>query len=143
MSDLSIGKLSRASGVKVPTIRYYETIGLLAAPPRSEGGQRRYDKADVERLRFIRHGRALGFGLDDLRALQELSDRPGQSCEHADAIASRQLVEVERRIAGLEAVRAELARMLEHCAHGEVDQCRVIKTLSDHALCGHDHPALD
>ncbi|WP_339744114.1 helix-turn-helix domain-containing protein [uncultured Maricaulis sp.] len=142
MSDLSIGKLSRASGVKVPTIRYYETIGLLAAPPRSEGGQRRYDKADVERLRFIRHGRALGFGLDDLRALQDLSDRPNQSCERADAIASRQLAEVERRIAGLEAVRVELARMLDHCAHGEVDQCRVIETLSDHALCESDHPKI-
>ena len=129
MSDLSIGKLSRASGVKVPTIRYYETIGLLAAPPRSGGGQRRYDKADIERLRFIRHG----------RALQELSDRPSQSCERADAIASRQLAEVERRIAGLEAVRMELARMLDHCAHGEVDQCRVIETLSDHALCEGDH----
>lgn len=139
MSDLSIGKLSRASGVKIPTIRYYETIGLLAEPPRSQGGQRRYDKADIERLRFIRHGRALGFGLDDLRALQDLSDRPSQSCEEADAIARNQLVEVERRIAGLEAVRTELTRMLGHCAHGVVDQCRVIETLSDHALCGSEH----
>tara|TARA_R110000868_G_scaffold203683_1_gene451597 strand:+ start:6741 stop:7172 length:432 start_codon:yes stop_codon:yes gene_type:complete len=139
MSDLSIGKLSRASGVKVPTIRYYESIGLLPSPPRSEGGQRRYDRVDVERLRFIRHGRALGFGLDSLRALQDLSDRPNQSCERADAIARNQLADVERRIAGLEAVRAELTRMLDHCAHGVVDQCRVIETLSDHALCDGDH----
>lgn len=140
MSDLSIGKLSRASGVKVPTIRYYESIGLLPSPPRSEGGQRRYDRDDVERLRFIRHGRALGFGLDSLRALQDLSDRPNQSCERADAIARNQLADVERRIAGLEAVRDELTRMLDHCAHGVVDQCRVIETLSDHALCDGDHP---
>ncbi|MAK63561.1 MAG: MerR family transcriptional regulator [Maricaulis sp.] len=139
MSDLSIGRLSALSGVKVPTIRYYESIGMLDAPPRSPGGQRRYGPDHLERLRFIRHGRDLGFGLDDLRALQDLSARPDQSCDEADRIARRQLLDVERRIAGLEAVRAELLRMVERCSHGVVDECRVIQTLSDHALCAHDH----
>ncbi|WP_203290746.1 MerR family transcriptional regulator [Maricaulis parjimensis] len=139
MSDMSIGRLSGLSGVKVPTIRYYESIGMLEAPPRSPGGQRRYGDAHLERLRFIRHGRDLGFGLDDLRALQDLSNRPDQSCEEADRIARRQLLDVERRIAGLEAVRHELLRMVERCSHGVVDECRVIQTLSDHALCEHEH----
>jgi len=139
MSDISIGKLAALSGVKVPTIRYYETIGMLDAPPRSPGGQRRYDDSHLERLRFIRHGRDLGFGLDDLRALQDLSARPDRPCEEADGIARRQLAEVERRIAGLEAVRGELMRMVERCSHGVVDECRVIQTLSDHALCHGEH----
>lgn len=139
MSDLSIGRLSALSGVKVPTIRYYESIGMLDEPPRSQGGQRRYGSSHLERLRFIRHGRDLGFGLDDLRALQSLSARPDQSCAEADSIARRQLADVERRIAGLEAVRTELLRMVERCSHGVVDECRVIQTLSDHGLCSADH----
>ncbi len=141
MSDLSIGRLSDLSGVKVPTIRYYDSIGMMEAPPRSPGGQRRYGEAHLERLRFIRHGRDLGFGLDDLRALQELSSKPDQSCDEADRIARRQLQDVERRIAGLEAVRTELLRMVERCSHGVVDECRVIQTLSDHALCAHHDQA--
>lgn len=139
MTDLSIGKLATLSGVKVPTIRYYESIGMLEAPPRSPGGQRRYGADHLEQLRFIRHGRELGFGLDDLRALQDLTARPDRPCEEADAIARKQLADVERRIAGLEAVRDELERMVERCSHGVVDECRVIQTLSDHALCEGDH----
>lgn len=139
MSDFSIGQLSRMSTVKVPTIRYYEEIGLIPEPPRTEGGQRRYDQAHLDRLRFIRHGRDLGFSLEDLRSLQSLADRPDQSCADADAIARRQLAEVERRLAGLRALKADLERMVESCAHGVVGECRVIQTLSDHALCDHDH----
>lgn len=139
MSDLSIGVLSRQSGVKIPTIRYYESIGLIPDPPRSPGGQRRYGDPHLERLRFIRHGRELGFSLDDLRALQQLADRPDQSCEEADAIARRQLAEVDRRLAGLQALKADLELMVETCAHGVVGECRVIATLSDHALCAHEH----
>jgi DNA-binding transcriptional MerR regulator len=139
MSDLAIGALSRATRVKIPTIRYYESIGMLAEPPRSPGGQRRYGDAHVERLRFIRHGRDLGFSLEDLRALLELSALPDASCTQADAIARRQLAEVERRLAGLTALKAEFERMLKQCAHGRVGECRVIKTLSDHQLCDHEH----
>jgi DNA-binding transcriptional MerR regulator len=139
MSDISIGSLSRDAGVKVPTIRYYESIGMLPEPPRSPGGQRRYSAAHVERLRFIRHGRDLGFSLDDLRALLELSALPDASCVEADAIARRQLIEVERRLAGLTALKAEFERMLTQCAHGNVGDCRVIQTLSDHTQCGDEH----
>ena len=67
--DYSIGELASETGVKVPTILYYEGIGLIAAPPRTEGNQRRYDSAAVERLRFIAHARAMGFPMDELRAM--------------------------------------------------------------------------
>lgn len=141
MSEISIGALSRRTGVKVATIRYYESIGMLDAPGRTSGGQRRYDAHHLEQLRFIRHGRDLGFGLDDLRALQGLSRQRDRSCEAADRIARRQLVDVERRLAGLNAVRTELRRMVAQCSHGVMDECRVIQTLSDHGLCDGDHAA--
>ena len=99
--DFSIGELARRTQVKVPTIRYYEQIGLLAPPPRTEGQQRRYDKKSIARLVFIRHARELGFNIEAIRALLSLQDNPDQSCSVADRIASARLAEVEERIASL------------------------------------------
>ena len=122
-----IGQAARQSGVKAPTIRYYEQIGLFRAPPRSEGNRRQYGAADLRRLAFIRHARELGFDIDAIRALLALQDQPGQSCAAADQIARARLAEVEQRIASLTALKAELERMVASCAHGSVDQCRVIE----------------
>lgn len=136
----SIGKLSAATGVKVPTIRYYEEIGLLPEAERSAGNQRLYRKEHQERLAFIRHSRELGFPLGDIRELLSLSDRPAMSCAAADVIASRQLAAVKDRIARLKALQQELERMLAQCAHGTISDCKVIKVLSDHENCLHaDH----
>lgn len=132
----SIGDLSRATGVKATTIRYYEQIGLVPAPPRSEGGRRVYGAADSRRLAFIRHARGLGFDIEAIRTLLDLQDRPDQSCAGADSIARRRLAEVERRIAILNALKAELERMISTCAHGKIADCRVIEVLADHAHCG-------
>jgi DNA-binding transcriptional MerR regulator len=137
--NFSIGELSRRTGVKVPTIRYYEQIGLLPPPPRSEGEQRRYEKHAVSRLSFIRHSRELGFDVEAIRTLLSLQDDPDQSCEAADRIASARLGEVERRIQQLTALREELLRMIQQCACGKVAECRVIETLADSS---HDHGRL-
>lgn len=136
---LTIGKLGRAAGVKVPTIRYYEQIGLLPEPERSEGNQRLYSQAAQDRLSFIRHSRDLGFTLEAIRDLLSLSDRPDQSCAAADAIAKAQLAEVESRIARLTALKAELERMVVQCAGGKIADCRVIEVLGNHELCASDH----
>ncbi|WP_354857123.1 MerR family transcriptional regulator [Acetobacter fabarum] len=136
---LSIGKLSGLTGVKVPTIRYYEQIGLLPKPERNEGGQRIYNNISRERLNFIRHARELGFPLDDIRELLALSDDPDQSCEAIDAIAKRQLAEVEHRLVRLNALHRELERMVAQCTCGTVQTCRVIQVLEDHGLCATDH----
>ncbi|MDQ2067964.1 helix-turn-helix domain-containing protein [Xinfangfangia sp. CPCC 101601] len=138
---LPIGKLSAATGVKVPTIRYYEQIGLLPEPGRSAGNQRLYGKSEQERLAFIRHARELGFPLEAIRELLSLSDDPSQPCAAADGIAKRQLQAVNARISRLTALRAELQRMVAQGAHGAISDCRVIETLGNHALCSHDHPA--
>ena len=139
MTDLSIGELSRRAAVKVPTIRYYEQIGLLPAPPRTEGRQRRYGVEDVSRLGFIRHARELGFEVDAIRELLSLSARPEQPCEPADRIVLRHLESVERRIAQLTLLRSELRHMLDGCRHGRMGECRIIQVLADHDQCRHEH----
>lgn len=133
MTQFTIGELAAQSGVKIPTIRYYEQAGLVPPPPRTEGGQRRYDGAALERLRFIRHGRALGFTLDAIRDLLALSETPDCSCAAADGIARRQLAAVEARIAQLTALKAELKRMVETCGQGQVRDCRVIQVMAETA----------
>ncbi len=136
---LSIGKLSDSAGVKVPTIRYYEQIGLLPEAERSGGNQRLYSVAVRDRLAFIRHARDLGFPLEAIRDLLSLSDHPEQSCAAADRIAQAQLVAVEGRIARLMALKSELERMVAQCAGGSVADCRVIECLGNHAHCTSDH----
>ena len=132
---LAIGELARQVGCKVQTIRYYEQIGLLPNPSRTEGNQRRYDMQDAKRLRFIRHGRELGFSLDELRHLLMLADHPDQPCEAVDHIAERHLLDIESKIDRLSALKVELQVMIKQCRGGEIGSCRVIEVLSDHELC--------
>lgn len=133
---LSIGELARHADVKIPTIRYYEQIGLMPETLRTEGKQRRYGKPAIARLAFIRHARELGFEIDAIRTLLSLQDHPEQSCSQADQIAKVRLVEVDKRIASLKALRKELLKMVEECAQGRVGDCRVIETLADRS---HSH----
>ena len=137
--EISIGELSRRTGVKAPTIRYYELVALMPPPSRSEGQQRRYGEAEVSRLTFVRHARELGFEIEAIRELLAMSERPDQSCAEADRIARRHMSEVDRRIGQLTALRAELQRMVDACGHGRVGDCRVIETLANHQHCEHPH----
>lgn len=136
---LSIGDLSRRAGVKVPTIRYYEQMGLISAPDRTEGNQRRYETSDLERLTFIRHARDLGFPIEAIRELLMLSRHPEEPCERADRIAREQLDDVREKIARLRKLEAELARIVSHADCHTVSDCYVIRALSDHGLCEHEH----
>ena len=137
-SSLStIGKLAATAGVKVPTIRFYEQIGLMPAPARTPSDRRLYDEASFRRLSFIRHARHLGFDLDAIRSLLDLSDHPDRPCAEANAIANRHLTAVTNKIAQLEALKAELSRMTSECAGGRVSACKVIEVLHDHDPCAH------
>ncbi|MEQ8604313.1 MAG: helix-turn-helix domain-containing protein [Marivibrio sp.] len=135
----SIGDLSAATGVKVPTIRYYEQMGLMSAPSRSEGGQRRYTTAERDRLGFIRHARDLGLSLDAIRELIALSEEPERSCADVDAIARRHLDQIRARIAQLQRLEGELGRIVQSCSRGTVGDCSVLQALGDHALCETEH----
>ena len=134
----SIGQLSERTGVKVPTIRYYEQAGLIAPPERSAGNQRRYCEAGLERLAFVRHARDLGFALEDIRELIKLSDHPDQGCSEAHEIAHRHLASVRERLANLKRLEQELQRLSAH-DKGQVHNCNVIRSLADHALCDTQH----
>lgn len=136
----SIGDLRQRTGVKAPTIRYYESRGLLDAPERSAGNQRRYGHADLERLGFIRHARDLGFSLDAIAALIDLQGHPDRSCTSATQIAQDQLDAVRQKIRRLRALEAELARIAEGCTgDGPARDCYVLASLADHDLCARDH----
>jgi DNA-binding transcriptional MerR regulator len=137
MAALSIGDLAHATGVKPTTIRFYEAEGLLAPPARTAGGHRVYGKAHLDRLGFIRHGRELGFTMEDIRDLLRLADAaPDAPCEGADAIALRHLAGVRARLARLRSLEAELERMT-CCQQGSIAECRVIEVLGDpsHGHC--------
>lgn len=141
---LSIGELSRRTGVKVPTIRYYEQRGLLPEPGRSGGNQRRYGAAELEKLAFIRHARDLGFPIEAIQSLIELQAHPDRSCLEATQIAHARLEDVRARIRRLSALETELSRIASGC-EGEcgAQDCSVLASLSDHRLCltaDHAHP---
>ena len=139
MQDYTIGDLATQTGVKIPTIRYYEGVGLIPAPPRSEGNQRRYDGAALERLRFIAHARAMGFPMVELKSMLRIANHRDAPCDDIDALVRGRLAEVDTRIERLTALRMELSGMLSSHHHGTVGECRVMEVLSDHEHCSHAH----
>ncbi|WP_262030858.1 MerR family transcriptional regulator [Microvirga sp. Mcv34] len=134
--DLPIGELSRRTGVKVPTIRYYEQIGLLPSPTRTGGQQRRYNVDDVDRLNFIRHARELGFEVEAIRQLLSLTGDPDRSCGDLHEITKAHLHEVNSKIERLIALRDELRTIMD-CDSQRVAGCRIIEVLADHGRCQH------
>ena len=140
---MKIGELAVAAGSNPETIRYYEQIGVLPVPPRTGSNYRDYGPEHVTRLSFIRHARSLGFELGDIRALLDLSDRPDQDCAAVDHITTQHLRAVEAKIAQLEALRRELQRMVTTCRRGQVAECRIIESLSQHTGCGSGHVGAD
>ncbi|WP_299663601.1 helix-turn-helix domain-containing protein [uncultured Ruegeria sp.] len=135
----SIGELSRQTGVKVPTIRFYEGKGLLPRPARTAGNQRRYDGATLQRLQFIRHTRDLGLPLADIEALLTLEGAQGDDLNRAHEIAEQQLSELRGRIARLRKLEKELARIAKAC-NGQHDHvCAVLHAFADHGTCAGSH----
>ena len=135
---IAIGELSRLTGVKVPTIRYYENVGLLPSAPRTESNRRQYDDNAVKRLKFIRHARELGFEVDTIRELLDLAEQPQRSCAKVDALAREHLQGITSRIERLTALKAEVENMIKACAKGRIAKCRVIDVLSHHEHCLHE-----
>ncbi len=135
----TIGEISRRTGVKVPTIRYYEQMGLMAAAERTPGGQRRYCREGLDQLGFIKHARDLGLSIEAIRDLIRLNAHPDTPCDEADRIAAEHLVSVRNRIEQLKRLEAELQRISTQCKAGTVKDCYVIRALADHSLCENEH----
>ena len=125
---LSIGRLSRRTGCNVETIRYYERIDLMPAPPRTAGGHRSYRKDHERRLKFIRRARELGFSIDEIRLLLGLVDG-GYTCGEVKAVSDRHLADVRRKIADLKILESTLKKIGAACDGGRVPDCPIIDAL--------------
>jgi MerR family mercuric resistance operon transcriptional regulator len=127
----SIGAVSKRSGVHIETIRYYERIGLTPPPPRTAGGSRVYDAALLRRLSFIRRCRDVGFSLDEIRALLEMTDRRDFTCAEIHAMTLTHLGAVRERIADLQRLEGALAGMAARCDRGETPECPILDALME------------
>jgi MerR family mercuric resistance operon transcriptional regulator len=126
---MSIGALSKQSGVNIETIRYYEKIGVMPAPARSTGGYRMYAPDHLKRLGFVRRGRQLGFSLDELRGLLHLVDGHAYTCAEVHALTLQHLTEVRRKIADLRRLERVMSNMAAQCTEDLVPECPVIDAL--------------
>jgi len=127
---IAIGALSARTGCNIETIRYYERIGLLPAPPRGAGGHRLYGADLVRQLTFIRRARALGFTLDKMRALLRLADDRNRPCADVRAVASARLDDVRAKITDLKAMERVLRETIARCAADSDAECPIIDALS-------------
>jgi MerR family mercuric resistance operon transcriptional regulator len=114
MQALTISRLAHEAGVNVETIRFYQRRGLLPEPHKPLGGIRRYDAADVARVRFIKAAQRIGFTLDEVAQLLQLDD--GTQCSEARAIAENKLADVRARLADLQRIESTLAQLVDRCA---------------------------
>jgi MerR family mercuric resistance operon transcriptional regulator len=126
---IPIGELSRLTGVNIETVRYYEKIKMLRPPPRTEGGRRRYGPTEIRVLAFIRRGRELGFGLEDIRALLALGAPGKASCANVREIAAHHLGDIRSKIADLRKLESLLAKTIAQCSGRRAPDCPVVDIL--------------
>ena len=127
--NVSIGELSKHSGVNIETIRYYERIKMLPAPPRTANGRRVYGPTEKRTLAFIRRSRDLGFTLEEIRALLALGGPECASCADVHKIASAHLANVRSKLADLARLESILAETVAQCSEGASPDCPVLDIL--------------
>lgn len=129
MSGTTIGILAKQTGCNIETIRYYERIGLLPKPLRSQGGHRLYADDDVRRLAFVRRSRELGFTLDEVRRLLHYVDDGSYTCAEIREITVEHLAEVRRKLAELRRLERVLKDMVATCDGGNIPDCPILEKL--------------
>lgn len=125
----AIGEMSRRSGVKIETIRYYERSVLMPQPDRTPGGNRQYNHDQLKRLTFIRRSRELGFSIAEIRALLDLVDRRDFICSEVHDMTVAHLATVQNKITDLKRLEKALKKMAAECRSGDVPDCPIIDTL--------------
>lgn len=128
--QLPIGALSAATGVNIETIRYYEKIGLMPAPPRTEGRQRVYDASHLKRLTFIRRGRELGFSLDQVRELLGLVRGHDLTCANVKTMTDAHVADIRRKVRDLKKLERVLGELAAKCTSDDVPDCPILDALS-------------
>ena len=125
-----IGELSQLTGVNIETIRYYEKVGMLPAPPRAEGRRRVYDRHHLRVLAFIRRGRELGFTLTEIKTLLALGGPERAPCGEVREIATKHLDDIRAKIADLRKLERLLGQTIDRCEGGTAPECPVLDILS-------------
>jgi MerR family mercuric resistance operon transcriptional regulator len=125
----AIGELSDLTAVNIETIRYYERIKMLPAPPRTAGGRRVYDATHLRTLAFIRRSRELGFSLDEIRALIRLGGPDKASCRQVREIAAHHLDDIRAKIADLRKMERLLSKTVAQCTGSTAPDCPVLDIL--------------
>ena len=127
---MQIGLVAERSGVSAKTIRYYEEIGLVAKPVRTDGGYRSYDKQDVDILRFVCRARGLGFSIKDVRNLLALFGDHERASADVKKIALEHVGEIERKMAELDSIRHTLLHLADKCHGDERPGCPILDGLA-------------
>jgi len=128
-SGLKIGGLAQRTGIHLETIRYYQRVGLMPTPRRDRGSVRRYGEDAVNRLRFIKRAQSLGFSLDEVKLLLELS--VGEHCAETRTFAEQKKRLVEKKIADLRSIQSALDKLIRACGSGSAGRgCPIIESLS-------------
>ncbi len=128
---LTRGELATQTGCNIETIRYYEKIGMLPPPPRSEGGHRLYGQNLVKRLNFVLRSRDLGFTLEEIRELLRVVDGGNYTCAQVEALADEHVQDIRRKIKDLKKLKIVLETMASQCSGGKIPQCPIIDALLD------------
>jgi MerR family transcriptional regulator, mercuric resistance operon regulatory protein len=131
--SVSIGELSRHTSVHIETIRYYERIGLLPAPPRSQGRHRQYDELHCQRLAFIRRSRDLGFSINDTRDLLGLARGHNLTCGEVKALTERHVADIRTKIRDLRKLDRVLSELAAKCRGASVPDCPILDLLAGNA----------
>ena len=126
---MQIGEISRRSGCNIETIRYYERIGVIEPPPR-KGSYRDYGPSDLERLRFVRRARELGFSLEEVQALLDLAPRPDENCDQVQATAAQHLSNVRAKLVDLKKMESALTALVSRCDSSAAGRCPVVESLA-------------
>lgn len=129
VKGLRRGELAQRTGSNLETVRYYEKVGLLPAPPRTMHGYRSYDTTHERRLRFVLRARELGFSLDEIRELLRLVDERDQPCAEVRDVAAVHLADVRAKIADLRRMERVLEDVVLQCGDGTLPECPLLETL--------------
>ena len=129
MNGLTISELAKNAGVNIETIRYYERLGLISEPPRTESGYRIFSPEVIQRIRFIKRSQDLGFSLSEINKLLTLTESEGFSCWEVRQFASQKLEEIELKIRDLQNIKSVLQDLSSKCSEGSINGCPIIERL--------------
>jgi Hg(II)-responsive transcriptional regulator len=128
MKPLTIGQVACQAGIGIETVRFYEREGLLAEPPRKESGYRQYAADAIDRLRFIKRAKQLGFSLKEIADLLTMRVEPGTTCAEVKKRAEAKIADIEQKIQSLRHMKQALAKVTKQCrGRGPLSDCPILE----------------